>query len=247
MAKKKKANRKSRSIVTGYLEKISSKVFDQYRKQITEMITGNYGVYALYRRNKLYYIGLAIDLRKRINHHLRDHHKGKWTHFSLYIIRKTDHIREVEALLLRIADPTGNYMKGRLKGSRNLRPTLKRIMTEDSRRIIKEILGQADKPVKRTKAKPKAKRKTRKPQSPKTERPLYGLFPKGKVLYCSYKGKEYKAWVCTNARIRVNGQYYDSPSVAGIAVTKKKTINGWKFWKYKDENGELVYIDQLRK
>ena len=40
---------------------------------------------------------------------------------------------------------------------------------------------------------------------------------------------------------------FDIPSLAGIAVTKKKTINGWKFWKYKDTNGELVYIDQLRK
>jgi hypothetical protein len=35
--------------------------------------------------------------------------------------------------------------------------------------------------------------------------------------------------------------------MAEIAVIKKKTINGWKFWKYKDKNGELVYIDTLRK
>jgi len=47
--------------------------------------------------------------------------------------------------------------------------------------------------------------------------------------------------------IKFAGQLYNSPSLAGMAVTKKKTMNGWKFWKYKDKNGELVYIDQLRK
>jgi len=243
MSQKKKSKRKSRSIVTGHLEKISSKVFDQYRKQITEMITGNYGVYALYRRNKLYYIGLAIDLRKRINYHLRDHHKGKWTHFSLYIIRKSDHIREVEALLLRIADPTGNYMKGRLKGSRNLRPTLKRMMTQDSRRVIDEIFGQSGKPVKRSKAKSRPKKTT------EVDRPLKGLLNNWQRIYATYKGKEYKAKVRPNGVIEMipGGQLYDTPSGAALAIIQKGQRNGWLFWKYKDKSGELVKLAKKRK
>ena len=40
---KKKRKRRARTIVMGHLEKVSSKVFDRYRKQITEMIRGNYG------------------------------------------------------------------------------------------------------------------------------------------------------------------------------------------------------------
>jgi hypothetical protein len=32
-----------------------------------------------------------------------------------------------------------------------------------------------------------------------------------------------------------------------MEVTKKIKFNGWRFWKYKNENGELVYIDSLRK
>jgi hypothetical protein len=63
----------------------------------------------------------------------------------------------------------------------------------------------------------------------------------------NYKGKEYKAWVYRNGKIKFNGKFFDSPSLAGIAVTKKKTINGWTFWKYKNKDRELVYIDQLRK
>jgi type III restriction enzyme len=92
---KKKAKRAARPIVAGHLEKISSRIFDQNRSLITEMIKGRYGVYALYRREKLYYVGLATNLRSRINQHLKDRHKGKWTHFSLYILRKTDHLREI--------------------------------------------------------------------------------------------------------------------------------------------------------
>ena len=111
---KKKTKRVSRAIVAGYLEKVSSRIFEQYRQSITEMITGHQGLYALYRRDKLYYVGLATNLKSRIRYHLRDRHQGKWTHFSLYIIRKADHIKELESLLLRIADPAGNSIKGNL-------------------------------------------------------------------------------------------------------------------------------------
>jgi len=243
MAEKKKSKRKSRSIVTGYLEKISSKVFDEYRKQITELIKGNYGVYALYRREKLYYIGLASDFKKRLNYHLRDHHKGKWTHFSLYIIRKTDHIREIEAILLRIADPTGNYIKGKLKGSRNIRPTLKRIMTEDSKRVIGEILGQTQKPKK--KGRTRAKRKKR----GEGDRPLKGFLRGWQRIYATYKGKDYKAKVRPNGTIEMipGGQLYDSPSAAALAIIQKGQRNGWLFWKYKDKSGVLVQLVKLRK
>jgi len=79
---KKKVKRKSRAIVVGHLERVSSKVFDDYKRQITEIIQGHHGVYALYRRSKLYYIGLATDFKRRLNQHLKDRHKGKWTHFD---------------------------------------------------------------------------------------------------------------------------------------------------------------------
>ena len=79
------------------------------------------------------------------------------------------------------------------------------------------------------------------------KKPLQGYFPGGKVIYADYKGNEYKAWVYSNGRIKVNGEIFESPSLAGLAITKKRTMNGWRFWKYKDKNGELVYIDKLRK
>ena len=242
MAKKKKTKRKTRTIVTESLEKINSKVFDQYRKQITEMIKENFGVYALYRREKLYYIGLANDFKKRINQHLKDRHKGKWNYFSLYLIRKTDHIREVEALLLRIAKPEGNKVKGKLKGSKNLRPRLKRLLTEESKRKIKEILGQT----KRPKTKKTVKRKGK---LSKADKPLKGVFPKGKRLTATYKGKVFKAWVYKSGTVKLksNGKLYNTPSAAGKVARGGRSTNGWSFWKYKNKKGELVKIATLRK
>ena len=52
MAKKEK--HKARSIITGHLEKIGSNVFDNYSSVIKELIKGNQGIYALYKKDRLY-------------------------------------------------------------------------------------------------------------------------------------------------------------------------------------------------
>ena len=237
---KKKAKRKSRPIVIEHLEKISSGVFERYPQQVTGLVKQGQGVYALYRRDKLYYIGLASDLERRIKWHLKDKHKGKWDRFSLYIMKKEEQIREVESLLIRIADPEVNKLRGRLRGSKNLERALKAAIKQrqnEEREIIFKQRERNRKKGRMGKAKGRG------------ERPLKGYFPKGKVIYATYKGKEYKAWVYGGGTIKMipSGQLFNSPSMAGISVTKKKTMNGWRFWKYKDKNGELVYIDQLRK
>lgn len=237
--RKKKIKRKSRPIVIGHLEKISSGVFDHYRKQIADMIKGNYGVYALYRRDKLYYIGMATDFRRRLNKHLRDRLKGKWNQFSLYLIRKTDHLREVESLLLRITRPVGNKITGKLKQSINLRPKLKRIMTANSKKVIGEILGTEKPPTK--------KAKKRASKAAKEERPLKGLLRDYQRIYASYKGKEYKAKVLPSGSIKYNGKLYNTPTGAAQAIVDRSTVNGWGFWKYKDASGNLTAIKGLRK
>lgn len=204
------------------------------------MIKGHHGVYALYRRETLYYVGLATDLRRRLNQHLSDKHKGKWTHFSLYMLRQTGHLREIEALLLRIADPAGNKTRGKLKRSEDLLPELKALLSEDFKARMDEILGGKTGKKKKKKVKKVKKRRF------KGERPLKGLFPGGKVLYRKYKGKVHKAWVIGNGRIKYDGQWYESPSAAGSAARGGKVTNGWRFWKYKDESGELVCISEKR-
>jgi len=236
---KKKIGRASRPIVVGHLEKVNSKIFDQNRSLITEMIKGHYGVYALYRREKLYYVGLATDLRKRLGQHLGDRHKGKWTHFSLYILRKSEHLREIETLLLRIADPAGNAMKGKLRRSRNLLPELRALLAGDFKARMDEILGVKKRRVKRV--------KKRQARGGKGELPLKGLLRNGQGIYATYKGKSYRAVVYSNGRIRFGGKMYCSPSGAAQAVIDRGAVNGWAFWMYKGEGGNLLALGDLRR
>ena len=240
MAKKK--TRKTKSIITGHLEKISAKVFTDYSKVITDMIKGHQGIYALYKKDRLYYVGLASNLKNRIKHHLVDRHKGQWTHFSLYIVRKTDHIKEIESMILRIAYPKGNAVKGKLS-SKDLRPLLKKKIKSEWNKQFRDLLGKAPATKKKTVKKKTAKKKNTKL---KTAKPLKGLFPNGKRIYATYKGTDYKAWVFRSGTVKFDGQLYDTPSAAGRAVIGR-TPNGWAFWKFKDKNGNLVKLTTLRK
>ena len=236
----KKAKHSSRPIVAGHLEKIGSNVFDNYSSVIKELIKGNQGIYALYKKDRLYYVGLASNLKSRINAHNKDKHQNKWTHFSLYIIRKEDHIKEIESLVLRISYPKGNSVRGKLKQSKDLRPLLKRKIKEEQIIQLGGFFGGKNRPFGKTKKRMKNKN---------GERPLQGLLKGYQRIYCTYKGKDHRAKVLPNGVVELipSGKRFDSPSMAGIAVIKKKTINGWKLWKYKNKNGELVYIDTLRR
>jgi len=240
MAKSKKKVRKSKAIVSGYLEKVSSNVFEDFPQQLTGLIKKGQGqgVYALYRRDKLYYIGLASDLRRRIKWHLKDKHKGKWDRFSLYMIRKTDHIREVEALLVRIVEPKGNKQRGKLGRSKNLKRELDIGIKQKQEEERIKILDGDKRKIRR--------RKIKKTKVSKTDRPLKDKFPGGKVVYAAYKGKEYKAWVNRLGRISFNSKHYDTPTAAAKAIITKGAVNGWRFWKYKDKKGNLLPLKNLR-
>jgi hypothetical protein len=65
--------KKTGSLVTGFFEKISWNL-EKYPQIINEMIKRKAGIYALYRKDKLYYAGLTINLRGRLKTHLKDRH-----------------------------------------------------------------------------------------------------------------------------------------------------------------------------
>ncbi len=232
-----KARYKTHPIITGYLEKVNASVFDKYHKEITDMTKGKQGIYALYRKTQLYYVGLATNLRNRLKHHLKDRHKDHWTHFSLYIIHKVDHIKELESLLLRIAYPKGNTQKGRLKTSENLMPELLDRVEQTHEREIGEIFKSTRLPEKDRISKPKSKA---------DKKPLKCYFPCGKRLIGKRKGQEFKAWVFRSGTIKLNGKQYNSPTSAAKAICGV-AINGWHFWRIKDDYGNMVKLSTLRK
>lgn len=232
------AKRKHSSLVVNHLEKIGSAIFERYHKEIMKRLQGQYGVYALYKNDKLYYIGKASNFKNRITVHLNDKHAQKWDNFSLYMLKAEHHIKEIEALLLRIAFPKGNSQKGRLAGSKSLGKLFEKQLREQASREIRSFFAS------------QSKRKTKKKRTKRSrskDKPLRDVFPQGKRLYTNYKGKQYKAWVFRSGTVKVNGKLYDSPSSAGKAVRKGKSTNGWAFWKYKDNKGNLVKLKNVRK
>lgn len=150
----------------------------------------------------------------------------------------------MESLVLRIAYPKGNRQRGKLAGSKNIRPLLKRKLNAAWKSRCSELMGK--KPVSAKKANTKKKALNK---SAKKDKPLKGLLNPYQRIYANYKGKKYRAKVLPNGTIKMipSGKLYDSPSAAGIAVKGGKATNGWSFWKYKDKYGNLVKLAELRK
>jgi GIY-YIG catalytic domain. len=98
-------------------------------------------VYALYNDNKLYYVGLASNLNSRLKHHLNDRHANTWDRFSVYLTQGDEHLREIEALLLRISSPKGNRQAGKLRASENLAARLKADFRELQKREVEGIFN----------------------------------------------------------------------------------------------------------
>ncbi len=240
MARKAK-RRRSRNLVLGYLERISSSVFSDFPKELTRLVQDKHGVYALYKGDRLYYVGLATNLRNRIKGHLRDRHKGKWDRFSLYLVRKADHIREIESLILRVADPRGNATKGRLPRADNLHGTLDGHIRDAQEMQRRQLLGPKRGTRRKRRSVKRAPRVSR--RQPVLARYVSKRFP----IRMKYRGKTIKASVRSDGTINCDGTIYTSPSIAGARVRGRKSLNGWKSWQFRNAKGEWVYLDELRK
>ena len=107
-------------LVSQYLEKISRAALEKHQRIIREYVAKRHGIYALYRGNRLYYVGLASNLRNRLRHHLRDRHGQSWDRFSVYLTIGDSHIKELESLVLRIVSPPGNKLVGKFGKAENL-------------------------------------------------------------------------------------------------------------------------------
>lgn len=238
------AKKKRQGLIRGNLERISSKVFDLYHDEITEIVRKHHGVYALYKKNRLYYVGLANNLKSRVKYHLRDRHAKKWDTFSLYLIRNVNYLRELESLLVHIAEPTGNIMRGRFTKSVNLLKTLEEMMEERDKRQRETILAGAR--GKRHKKKHSKKLSRKIGERKKGVPVLKGMLGAGTILKAKFKEKEYSAEVDQDGKIHFDGKEFNSPSMSAMHLTVGAK-DGWHFWKYQNNAGEWVKIDSLRK
>ena len=222
-------------VVTKYIEDISVKAFDFHSSELKEVIGGEGGIYCLYKNEKLYYVGLAGNLFRRIKQHRRDKHKRKWNRFSAYVTKHDKHIQELESLTLRIISPSGNRKKGRLSGAMNLKLELSHQMKSSHRLHEAEMLGGQ---IAKTKRKKAAKGSV-------GSKALSSLTNRRRQLRGWYKSKEYKAVLLKSGKIRYDGETYTSPQASALAALGVRR-NGWTFWRYKDKNKEWAQLRELK-
>jgi hypothetical protein len=223
-------------LVTQHLESVSWRLLEEYQQIIRDLSRKHAGVYALYKGSELYYVGLASNLMNRVKAHIKDRHKGAWDRFSVYLTVQDDHIRELEALLLRIVAPGGNRVGGRFVKSTNLLPQLNRLISESDKDHKAELLGGW---VAERRRRTKAKRARGKGA-------LRGLVIRRLSLRAERNGWAYRASLRRDGTISYDRKTYDSPNAAARAALGKPA-GGWHFWHYKSEDGDWVPLASLKK
>lgn len=139
---KKSSKRKSKvtkcsmkgALVKGYLQRKDRKGFELLLPRYKEVIRDSSGIYALYKGNKLYYVGIAKNLLGRVGWHTKDKHKNKWDKVSFFVIDKHRYSKDIETVILRIAEPRGNGTRGKFEKHFELQDKLNKI-----RREIKDL------------------------------------------------------------------------------------------------------------
>ena len=223
-----------KQLVLEHLEDISWRGMEHYPETLKGLIRGRAGIYVLYRKDKLYYVGLARNLMGRLKSHLRDRHHGAWDRFSVYLTLLDEHMKELESLILRITAPKGNKVGGKFVKSLNLRATLNHEMQEyDADRRGRLLGGTFDRRRRRAKA-----------RHPQGKVPLAGVVEHGTVLRAQYKGVRYRAILRRDGQIGFKDKLYNGPKQAAFAVIGR-SVNGWNFWKYK-EDGTWLPLSTVR-
>ncbi len=241
----KAARTKKRSqLVCQQLENVSSVVLEEYQDIIRHYIRGRNGVYALYKGDRLYYIGLARNLRGRLKQHLRDRHRSLWDRFSVYLTIGEHHIKEMESLLLRIPAPPGNKMGGKFVRCENLNKKLAQDIKTLQRETLASILGE--------------QRRAIAGADSADDRPVlapYVSLIRGNRLRghrCRMRG--HGEVVVAKARVRTDGSIivhgapgrrFSSPSMAAQHVLGHNA-NRWDFWQYERSPGEWIRLSHLR-
>jgi len=213
-------------LVCQHLEGVARNALSEHQKLIKKLVRRRNGVYALYRKDKLYYVGLAKSLSSRLKQHLRDRHSGSWDRFSAYLTLGNQHLKELESLILRISQPGGNKQKGKFPKSEDIRRRFARDVKDRLNYEVALLLG--DKPRKQASQGRGVKfRRTK--------------------LRAWFKGKKLRAQLLKGGRVRFGGKVYESLSTAAAKACKRVSCNGWTFWKYQRAPGDWVTVDHLRK
>jgi hypothetical protein len=233
---RRKRRRRRDALVYAHLESVSRDLLERHPDIVRDFIGRNAGVYALYRRNRLYYVGLATALRHRLKAHVKNRHGDSWDSFSVYLTIKDQHLREIEALMLRLARPVGARQRGRLAQSKDLRRSITRAIRQKQNKEVSSLF------VRLNLAEDVEKRKPDKDYDPD----LLRLLPTGAKLMATYRGKVHRARVRRDGQVRFNGKSYPTLSLAAKSAARR-SMNGWWFWQVEKGKGNWVRLNKIRR
>ncbi len=211
-----------RKLFSRKLEKVSREIFERYSQELSKLVGTSHGVYALYDEHKLYYIGKASNLKRRIRSHLRDRHFAQWTHSSLFLTNKSVYIDDIESVIISAANPKGNRVKPKGNVDILLKKEPKSLVQSRQEEEISRLFG----------GKSRRKRRSKIKRGIAARSILKGLFKHSKLLVREYKGKEYRAKLLSSGKIKCKNKLYNSPTPAALAAVNKKSfkrVNGWTF------------------
>ena len=237
---------KRQPLVCQFLEHASSEVLEAHGSHLRDLVGRSHGVYSLYKRDRLYYVGLASNLRGRLDQHLRDRHKGLWDNFSVYLTLESGFMKELESLVLRIAEPKGNKQGGNFVKAQDLRKMFDQRI-DDKARSDREAGYTLHRPKPRKVAVEKSARKGKGVKKSSRVVVLAKYPGRPKSMHKVFKGKKYTAQVRRDGTIKVRGiaGRFNSPSLAAMAIAKRP-MNGWSFWTYQQAPGKWSSLDALR-
>jgi hypothetical protein len=203
-------------LVTQFLENIHRQALEDHPELVKEFFRRRNGIYALFKKGELYYAGLASDLRWRLKHHLRDRHRDSWDAFSGYLTIGDNHLRELEALLIRVVRPPGNKQLGKFAGAENLSRKFEKALSNKQRLERLRLMGR---PVEVS-------------EEPKRSRRMVRL--RG-----HYKKRLNKAKLRRDGTVAHGGKVYSSLSAAASAICGHPTNGRW-FWHFERSPGDWV-------
>jgi len=132
------------ALIKGMTKQLPSEILASpiFRKKLDELMRGYAGIYALYRQDRPYYVGLTTNLFARVNGHLKDRHKGQWDHFVIFRIKKVDYLKDIETLITHLTPWPGNRVKGKVPRDGDINRILRQILTDHTREIreIRRVL-----------------------------------------------------------------------------------------------------------
>jgi hypothetical protein len=178
------------------------------------------GIYVLLKKKKVYYAGLASNLRTRLKHHLKDRHSDSWDRMSVYLTIGDKHLREMESLLIRVVNPPGNRQKGRFSGAENLERPFRRALDQKHRRDTLSLFGRDD------------------DSSVRFAEPA-----RTKSIRAKHRGRTIRARAKPDGTVRYKGRIYSSLSAAAKKVCGHAKNGRW-FWRVERSPGDWVRINK---